>query len=208
MVPVGTLDDDVVGMVLDELLGAHARAKLAEVVFPADLLDTVEVHGIGGRRDQAAEIAVVHEIGDVGLVGDAVEQRTLALVQQAALEAVRRGGQADDLDVRVHLERAVEDLAIHALARVRDQMRLVDDNEVEPAIEMPLIVDRLDRGDGDLSHLAHAQTGRVDAERRHLPALGDLLGILLDQFLDVRENEDVGVRPCLACLAHELSEHD
>lgn len=56
-----------------------------------------------------------------------------------------------------------------------------------------LLVDGLDASDGDAADLAAVQAGAVDPNRRVGPKFADGGGVLLDQFLPVRGEQDAGV---------------
>ena len=70
-------------------------------------------------------------------------------------------------------------------------MRLVDDDEVEGPELGGALVDGLDAGDDDgLVRVAGGKAGGIDADRDARAEAVDLVGILLQQLLHVRENED------------------
>ena len=146
-----------------------------------------------------------HADGDV--VGDAVEERVLAPVQQPAVEPVGRRGEADHLQVRVGGAQPVEQPPVLGVARARHQVRLVDDGE----IDMPEIAgapgDRLHAGDEDLApELALAEPGRVDARRGVGPEPDQRRVVLRDQLAHVGDDQDAGLGVGHHRAAGELGE--
>jgi hypothetical protein len=98
------------------------------------------------------------------LVADVV-QDPLGRADHPRAHAERRRGQADHAHERVHELRVGQELPVHALAVVRrDQVRLVDDHEVDRAELASALPDRLDARDRDrVLELAPAEARRVDA---------------------------------------------
>ena len=71
------------------------------------------------------------QVADIGLVDDGFEQPARALVEAAAVEAVGRGGQADHAQARPLGAQGGQEAAVAGLGVARDEMRLVDDDEVD-----------------------------------------------------------------------------
>ena len=167
----------------DELAAAAADARHVEP-------------GLGGLADERAEPAVVDQLPHRNLEGDVGEERALALVQHAAIEAVGGGGEADDLELRIDAGERVEEAAVHGVGAAGDQVRLVDQHQVALLHVVGAAMDRLDSGEEDEGpEVAPPEPGGVDAGRR-VPPEPDQLGVVLrDQLADVRDDQDALVGP-------------
>ena len=79
-----------------------------------------------------------------------------------------------------------------------DEVALVNDDQIDVAQVTRFAANRLDAGKGDgLSEIPTADAGAVDAHRCAWPVQAHLLGVLLDQLLDVREHQDARLWPVL-----------
>ena len=88
-------------------------------------------------------------------------------MQHAAVEAVRRGGQADDLELRVDPSEVAEEAAVGGVGAARDQVGLIDQHQIGALNGVSLAVHRLDAGEQDPRlDVAPVQPGAVDARRR------------------------------------------
>ena len=181
----------------------HRALEVAGDEVSAPRADACHVQlRLGRLAHQRREVALLDRAAHAVLVGDAVEDRALALVEPAAVHAVRRGGQADDLQVGVDDLQLPQELSIHRVRRARDQVRLVDQDDVDLAELGRAVVDRLDPGEGDLSSpVTLPQAGGVDADRGLGPEAQQLLGVLSDQLADMRQHQDARALPLQASAA-------
>lgn len=84
----------------------------------------------------------------------------------------------------------------------------VDDNQVEFAEDFRFVIDALDSGDDDWSSgVARMQPGRVDADIDAVAQRANLSGVLLQELLDVRQDENA-TAPQLDGVGRNLRDHD
>ena len=123
---------------------------------------------------------------------------------RAVLEPERRGREADDAQVRIHHARIAHERLVHALAIRRNEVRLVDEHDVEAPQVAGLLVDRLDASDNDwVIEIAALQPGRVHAHQQWRQKTPSLAGILIDQLFHMGEHQnatvpaldDIGAQP-------------
>ena len=189
-----------------DLAAVHRRLQVPgdELAAPGADAGDVEL-GFGPFRDDGAEVALLDHVEHRHVVGDVGEQPVLALVQQAAVEAVGRGGETHDLEqAGVDLVQLRQEGAVHAAVAAPQQVRLVDQHQVAALHPTGVAVDRLDAGEQHLgADVAAREASRVDAGRRLRP--GPLQGraVLLDQLLHVGEDQDAGVGPSGDGLANK-----
>ena len=113
-------------------------------------------------------------------------------------QAVRRGRQAHHPQRRVDGLQLAQQLAVSTLVLVVDQVALVDDHQVNVAQLLGFAAHRLDACKCDrLTELLLADAGAVDAHRNAWPVQAHLLGVLLDQLLDMREHQNLRLWPVL-----------
>ena len=96
--------------------------------------------------DQRRQITLVDQVAHRDLVGDVGEDRVIPFVQQAGIQAERRGGEADHLEQRVDPLQPVEETAVHGVGRARNQMRFVDQHQVALLHVVDAFMNRLDPG--------------------------------------------------------------
>ena len=107
-----------------------------------------------------------------------------------------RGGQTNHAQGRVDHGQLIKERAIFARLLVVHQMALINDDQINVANLFGLVPNRLDARERDrFAKLFHANAGRVNPQRGVVPMLAHLLGVLLDQLLDMRQHEDLRLRP-------------
>ena len=183
---------DLGARAFDDLVGVEGLLDLArDELAAADLeLAHVDLHATGLRPERREE-AAVDQRSHAHLVADVV-QDSLGRADHPRAHAERRCRETDHAHERVHELRVREELPVHALAVVRrDEVRLVDDHEVDRAELASALPDRLDASDRDrVLELAPAEPRGVDAHAeagRHRVELADGL---LEQLLHVGQDED------------------
>src|SRR5262249_19388794 len=128
------IDGDLVAGELDRIVADRRGLELLGDVFPAALADAGHVDGLGRRlRRQRRQPAVADPFGDRVLVHYVVTQVAVALAQVAAVEAERRRGQTRHAELGRDLTQAVERRVVHPLITMREQMALIDDDQVTRA---------------------------------------------------------------------------
>ena len=130
---------------------------------------------------------------DHRLVEDAVCELSLP-------EPVWRGCQPDDSHVRPSCPQRRQQCPCLAFRIVVDQVRLVEDAQVDGRQQLGMARDRLDGGEGDLRHLLVPHARRIDPYRGERPDRAKLAQVLLEQFLLCGQHQDLRVVP----LAHRL----
>ena len=195
---------------LGELRQVDCRLQVLRDELAAAGCDAADAEPrLGGLADERREVPGVDQLADGDLVGDVGEERALAFVQHAAVEAVGRCREADHLELRVDPRQVSQEAAIHGVRPARDQMRLVDQHEIGMADLACLVVDRLDAGEEDRGlNIAAAEPGRVDAGRRVGPEPDELGIVLRDQLADMGDDEDALVGPGLQHAFDEGSSHE
>ena len=177
---------------LDDLVGVECPLDLARDELAAADLEVahVDLH-LARLRPERREEAALDELAHRHLVADVV-QDPLGRADHPRAHAERRRGQADHAHERVHELRVRQELPVHALAVVRrDEVRLVDDHEVDRAELASALPDRLDARDGDrVLELAPAESRRVDAHAEAGRHRVELAHGLLEQLLHVGQDED------------------
>jgi hypothetical protein len=97
-VPVATVGDDLVDRRLGDRVLVDRGLELTGDELAAAGADPRDVElGRGRLADQRREVTLVDQLADRDLEGGIVEQGIRPRVQHAAVEAIRRGGQADHL---------------------------------------------------------------------------------------------------------------
>ena len=135
--------------------------------------------------DQAGDIALFDEIGDFDVITDGIEE-VLGLANQPAIEPIRRGGEANDAQLRIEGLQLCQERAIHSIARRANEMGFVHDDQVEAPQQFRLAIDTLDARDNRrIFGVVTPQPCRVEPDVQGRTEGLDFLGILLEQFLDV-----------------------
>ena len=171
----------------------------------------VQAGGVERRRralgDERRQVAALDQHADGDVIGDAVEERVRAAVEQSAVEPVRRGGEADDLQARVGGTKPVEEPTVLGVARPGHQVRLVDDGEIDVPEVPGASRHRLHPGDEDLPpELALAEPGGIDARRGIRPEPDQRCMVLRDQLADMGDDQDAGLGVGHHRAAGELGE--
>ncbi|GJD74797.1 hypothetical protein CFIICLFH_3033 [Methylobacterium goesingense] len=177
----------------------------ARDVVPAAPGHARDVEGRGGGLgDQGREVTLVDQVADIRLVHDGVEQPSRTLVEAAAVQAVRRGGQADHAQIRAGGLQGGEEAAVTGLGVAGDQVGLVHHDEVERSDLGYAVPDRLDAAEQHLRPLVPApEPGRVETGRRARPEVQELAVVLGDQLAGVGDDEDAVRRVRREGLAHQ-----
>ena len=134
----GRFDELVLVHQLFELVG-HELAGADVQLFRVGLLSA----GLGHQR---AEISVADEFPHADLEADGVED-VLRPADHARFQAEWRGRKTDGSHPRIDHLGIGQELPIHPFAVRRDQVRLVDNDQVEGVQFAGPLVDRLDAGD-------------------------------------------------------------
>src|SRR6476660_8914313 len=104
----------------------------------------------------------------------------------------------------MHLAQRIKRCAIHSVALVRDEMTLVDENEMPMSEQFWRAEYRLNRRKYDLLIPISATESRtVNPERRVGPKREQVLDVLLDQLLYVYQHEHAHVRISLDCVTYQ-----
>ena len=195
--PVGAEPHHLVDRRLRDLRQIDRRLQLAGDELAAAAADAGDVEpGLRRLADQRAEEAVVDQPPDRDLIGDIGEERALALVEHAAARPIGRGGEADDLQLRIDPRQRVEKAPVHGVRGRRDQMRLVDQHQIASLHVVGAAMDRLDAGEEDAgAEVAPPEAGGADASRRVAPETDQLGMVLRDQLADVGHHENPLVGP-------------
>jgi hypothetical protein len=124
-----------------------------------------------------------------------VVQDSLRRADHPRAHPERRRRQADHPHERVHELRVGQELPVHALAVVRrDQVRLVDDHEVDRTELASALPDRLDARDRHrVLELPPAEARRVDADAEARGHRIELADGLLEELLHVGQDEDASL---------------
>ena len=125
------------------LIDGSSQIALDEIACAGADRRDIEPRG-GLFRHQRAEIASVDQIAHRRLERDIGEERVLALMQHAAIEPERRGGQPDHLERGVYPGQPVEEAPIHRAGIAGDEMRLIDQDQIGVADFLRAAMDRLD----------------------------------------------------------------
>ena len=142
-----------------------------------------------GLRSDLRDVPGINEILHVGLVGNLVEE-VLGLADESTLCAERRRRPADHAEIRIpRLGRRQEGL-VPTLAVGRNHMHLVHHNKVERLELVDLVVDRLNaRHDDRLGRVPPVESGGIHTHGQVGADVRDLLGVLVDQLLHVRQDQ-------------------
>lgn len=88
-------------------------------------------------------ISVVNALPYAVRIDDLIEQSVVAFVQAPAIEAKRRGGQSNNFHIRVDHQQRVDELPVHRVAVVWNQLNLVDRPHVNVPELRRLVINRL-----------------------------------------------------------------
>ena len=190
--------DDLAHHALVVVLSVHSGLQLGLDELPATLVHASGVQlGLGDLGAQRGQILFENQLLDGHRLDQGIEQRRL-VGDETMPQAIGRGGEADHPQARIDGLQLGQQLAVASLVLVVDQVALVDQHQIDVAQLLGLGAHRLDACKGDrLAELLLANAGAVDAKRCTRPMLAHLLGILLDQLLDVRQHEHHSLRPVL-----------
>ena len=112
-------------------------------------------------------------------------------------QTVRSGRQTDNAQARIDRHQIGNQLAITAFVLVRDKVTFVDQDQINMPNLGGVRPDRLNARERDrLLKVLAPQAGGKDTERRIRPMLEHFIGVLLDQFFDMRQHQDArfGIR--------------
>ena len=207
--PVLAIRDDLVDRRLGDRILVDCGLELTGDELAAAAGNTRDVElGRGLLAGKGREVALIDQLAHRDLERDVVEQGIRADMQHAAVETVGRGGQADDLELRVDVGEIVEEAAVGGVGAPRNQMRLIHQHQVGALDGVGLLVDRLDPREQDLRlDIPPVQSSTVDPRRRLGPQADQLRKVLADQLADMGQDDDPLVRPMGQHLLDEGS-HD
>ena len=110
----------------------------------------------------------------------------------------RRGGQTNHAQRRVDFQQLLKERAVVASFLVVHQMALVNDDQINVANIRRLLANRLNASKRDgFAKLLLANAGGVNTHRRIGPMLAHFLRVLLNQFLHMRQHQDLRLWPRL-----------
>ena len=158
---------------------------------PADVAD-VDLD-LGGLRRQRRQPAVSDSLADAVVEDDVVEDLAVTFVESAAVEPERRRREPSHPHVVGRRQRAQlrQQAAIHSVAVMWYQMRLVDQHQVSRTEPGGVAPDALHPGENDRRvPFALADARAVDADGRVRPQREQGLEILLDQFEHMGHDQD------------------
>ena len=160
----------------DELAAANVKSGDVELAFPAARLE---------RRQETLR----DKFPNPNFVND-FRQKPVGPANPAATEAIRRRGQADESNVGVDASGALQKRSVHSVAGIGDEVRFVDDYQLERPEFSGALVNALNPGDYDLRvGRSFAESRRIKPDRNAVDLGRNARKRLLQKLFHVRQNE-------------------
>ena len=165
------------------------------------LLDPGRIElGAGDLGAQCGQVALEHQLFDTHRLQQRIKERWL-VGDEAMPQTVWCGGKPHNAQRRVDCLEISQELAIATLFLVIDKVALVNDHQIKVAQQVGLGSHGLDASKRNrLANVSLADASAVYAHRCSRPMQTHLLGVLLNQFLDMGEHQHPSLRPVLQCV--------
>ena len=138
--PVSALLDDLGNRAFDHIGNIGGALELAGNEFAAAAADAGHIDpGRCGLRRQLSEVAVLDALLDAVGKNRALEQRAVAAIEIAAIEPEAGGRGTDHAQIRRAPAQRVDQAEIHAVAVTRDQLHLIDQQQITLAEQMRVV---------------------------------------------------------------------
>ena len=157
----------------------------------------MQTSGVGLRfaslADQRAEKPIADQFPHTDFVADVV-QESVRRTDRTGLEPEWCGGETDDPQLGIDYFGVNQKLPIHPIAFQRNEMGLVHHHQIECIQFAGPLINGLDsRHDHRMLGVPSLESGRVDAEAHLGTNDAQLVGGLLEQFLDVRQDQHAAI---------------
>ena len=130
---------------------------------------------------------------ETGLITDFLEDIFL-LADETSFEPEWSGSQSDDPDMGIDDCHIFQKTPIHAIAIGSNEMSFIHYNEIKCSQITGLVIDRLNACDNDrIIGISRIEPGGIDAQRNLGTERVDFSSILLQQFLDMRQNQNSAI---------------